>query len=299
MRPAVPKALATTRNQERQVDTVSILPFTYPATGQQVRTVGDPDSPLFHHGDVCKILQHSNPSVAIRMLDDDERVKLDMRSIAAGQTALNELRAPATGNAEAWFVNESGLYTLALRSDAAGAKPFRRWITHEVIPSIRRTGGYTITPASVTLPDITTAAGVLAMAEQFAATARQLVEADERLREMEPKALAHDTLMAAQAGDVLVRQAAKVLGWQEKQLRSFLVDERLLYRRQAVCGATQYDFYAAHADCFNAVERLVEHSWGSCAHYTLHVTPRGMAFIQMRIAKRRSEMAAAIEGGAR
>jgi DNA-damage-inducible protein D len=149
------------------------------------------------------------------------------------------------------------------------------------------------------LPDITTAAGVLAMAEAFTATARQLVEADARIKELEPKALVHDTLMAAQDGDLLVRQAAKTIGWQEKQLRHFLLDERLVYRRQATCGVTQYDFYAAHADCFNAVEKVVEHTWGSCAHYTLHLTPRGLAFVQMRISKRQSEMHAAIQGGAR
>lgn len=149
------------------------------------------------------------------------------------------------------------------------------------------------------LPDITTSAGVLAMAEAFTATARQLVEADARIKELEPKALVHDTLMAAQAGDLLVRQAAKAIGWQEKQLRHFLLDEKLMYRRQATCGASQYDFYAAHADCFNAVEKVVEHTWGSCAHYTLHLTPRGLAFVQMRVSKRQSEMHAAIQGGVR
>jgi len=277
----------------------SLEPFTFPVTGQQVRTIGDPENPLFHHSDICKILQHTNPSVAIQMLDDDERVKVDIRSIAAGQTALSGLRAPATGNAEAWFVNESGLYTLALRSDAAGAKPFRRWITHDVIPAIRRTGSYALTPPAPALPDITTAAGVLALAEQFAATARQLVEADERLKEMEPKALAHDTFLSAQDGDVLVRQAAKLLGWQESHLRQFLVEEHLIYRRQATCGANQWDFYAEHRNHFHAVESTVEHGWGRCAHYTLYVRPAGVLLVQKRIAKRQAEMAAAIEGGVR
>ncbi|MGH8967837.1 MAG: phage antirepressor KilAC domain-containing protein, partial [Actinomycetes bacterium] len=140
--------------------------------------------------------------------------------------------------------------------------------------------------------------GVLALTQQFVRVAEQLVEADAKLKELEPKALVHDTLMAAADGDLLVRQAAKAVGWQEKQFRHFLLDERLIYRRQATCGATQYDFYAAHADCFNAVEKLVEHTWGSCAHYTLHLTPRGLSFVQMRISKRQAEMQAAIQGGA-
>ena len=71
--------------------------FSFPATGQQVRVIGDHNRPLIHHGDACKILEHSNPSVAIRMVDEDERVKIDMRSISAGQTALNGVRAPLPG----------------------------------------------------------------------------------------------------------------------------------------------------------------------------------------------------------
>ncbi len=148
------------------------------------------------------------------------------------------------------------------------------------------------------LPDLSTPQGVLALAQEFTRTAEQLVEADAKLKELEPKALAHDTLMAAQEGDRLVRQVAKELGWKETDLRGFLLDEHLIYRRQRTCGGWEYDFYAAHSDCFNSVEKVVEHTWGSCAHYTLHVTPRGLSFIQMRIGKRQADMRAAIEGGA-
>lgn len=148
-------------------------------------------------------------------------------------------------------------------------------------------------------PDLTTPQGVLALATQFQRTAEQLVEADRRLKELEPKALAHDTFLSAQDGDVLVRQAAKLMGWQEKHLRQLLVEERMIYRRQATCGQDQWDFYAAHRDHFRAIEKMVEHGWGSCAHYTLYVRPAGVALVQKRIAKRQSEMAAAIEGGAR
>jgi prophage antirepressor-like protein len=273
------------------------LVFTFPETAQPVRSVMIDGEPWFHHGDVCKILQHTNPTVAARMLDDDESGLLDLREISAGQTALSEFRAPATGNSEARFVTEAGLYTLVFGSKAPGAPTFRRWITHEVIPSIRRTGSYSATPAAV-MPDLTSPAGVLALAEQFVVTARQLVEADRRVAELEPKALAHDTLMAAQSGDMLVRQAAKILDWKERDLRALLLDEKLIYRRQRTCGDWEYDFYAAFGEQFNAVKTVVEHTWGSCAHYTLHLTPRGLSFVQMRIEKRRAAMHAAILGGA-
>ena len=257
-----------------------IIAFSF--QGAEVRTLIVGGEPWWVASDVSSVLGYRMASDATRMLDEDEK-------------GTHQMRTPG-GEQNITLINESGLYSLILRSRLGKAKDFRRWVTREVLPSIRRTGSYNAAPA---LPDLTTPQGVLALATQFQRTAEQLVEADARIKELEPKALVHDTLMAAQDGDLLVRQAAKAIGWQEKQLRHFLLDERLIYRRQTTCGATQYDFYAAHADCFNAVEKVVEHTWGSCAHYTLHLTPRGLAFVQMRIEKRRVSMAAAIEGGVR
>jgi anti-repressor protein len=263
-----------------------IIPFTFPDTGQPVRAVAADGAPWWVARDVADILGVQNVRQVLPSLDPRDV------STAYVTDALGREQQTAT-------VNESGLYDLVFRSRKPEARAFRRWITAEVIPSIRRTGGYTIAPPVPALPDLTTPQGVLALAQQFQRTAEQLVEADARVKELEPKALAHDTLMATAEGDVLVRQAAKVLGWKERDLRAFLLDERLIYRRQQTCGGWEYDFYAAHAEQFNAVKTVVEHSWGSCAHYTLHITPRGLAFVQMRISKRQSEMRAAVEGGVR
>lgn len=75
--------------------------------------------------DVCDILEHTNPTMAINMLDDDERTKKSLGR-----------------QGETWLISESGLYTLIIRSNKPQAKPFRRWVTHEVLPTIRKTGGY-------------------------------------------------------------------------------------------------------------------------------------------------------------
>jgi prophage antirepressor-like protein len=277
---------------------VSIIPYTFPETGTPVRVIGTADAPLFHHGDVCKILQHTNPSVAARMLDDDESVMIDMRDITAGQTALNpDFPAPNTGNATARFVTEPGLYSLILSSRAPGAKAFRRWLTSEVIPSIRRTGSYSVPTAPVqVLPDMATPEGRRAVAAALLAAADREIELNERVAELEPKALAHDTYLSAQAGERLVREVAKLLGWRQQDLRRFLVEERLVFSREALCGATVWDFYAANARHFRSVEHPVDHRWGRCSHYTLYVRPEGVDLIQKRIAKRQAEMAAAIGG---
>jgi DNA-damage-inducible protein D len=134
------------------------------------------------------------------------------------------------------------------------------------------------------LPDISTPAGVLAMAEQFAATARQLVAAEDLVAELQPKADLADTYLIAQGGSRLVREAAKLLGMREKDLRRFLLAEHLIFAKHAACGDIMYDHYAEFAHHFDARETIVNHTWGTCTHYTLRVTPRGIDLIRKRLA---------------
>ena len=101
----------------------NIVFFNY--HGKELRTVEQKGELWWVLADVCRVLELSNPRITAERLDDDERRKFDL---------------PRQG--ETWLVNESGLYSVILRSDKPQAKPFRRWITHEVIPSIRRTGCY-------------------------------------------------------------------------------------------------------------------------------------------------------------
>lgn len=92
----------------------TLLPqaFTFNASNQQIRTIILDGEPYFVVKDVCDVLGHTNPSVAIQMLDDDERTKKSLGR-----------------QGEAWFVNESGLYNLIFRSNKPEAKAFRKWVT--------------------------------------------------------------------------------------------------------------------------------------------------------------------------
>lgn len=258
------------------------LVFTFPETAQHVRSVMIDTEPWWVAADVAEILELGNLHSSLAQLDDDER---SLHTVESGQRSMS-------------IVSEPGLYSLILRSRKPQAKAFKRWITHEVIPSIRQTGSYAMAPATPALPDMTTPQGRVAVARMLLESTEREVELTSKVAELEPKALAHDALMSAQEGDALVRQTAKVLGWKESDLRAFLLDEKLIYRRQRLCGGWEYDFYAPFGEQFNAVKTVVEHSWGRCAHYTLYVTPRGLAFIQMRITKRQASIRAAIEGGA-
>lgn len=97
----------------------------------EVRSINRNGEPWFVAADVCRVLEIGNPSQALARLDEDEKNTL----------ILNEGNR---GNPNMTIVNEPGLYTLVLGSRKPEAKAFKRWITHEVIPAIRKTGGYTI-----------------------------------------------------------------------------------------------------------------------------------------------------------
>lgn len=94
-----------------------------------MRTAVVNGEPLFCLVDVCKVLDIQNPSKVAQRLDDDERTKLELGR--QGETN---------------FITESGLYAVILRSDKPNAKGFRRWVTSEVLPSIRKTGNYSAKP---------------------------------------------------------------------------------------------------------------------------------------------------------
>lgn len=103
-----------------------IIPFDFETNA--VRVVMIEDLPWFVAADVCRVLEHSNSRMALQMLDDDEK---GVRKVytRGGEQEMN-------------IVSESGLYALILRSTKPAAKKFRKWVTAEVLPAIRRDGAY-------------------------------------------------------------------------------------------------------------------------------------------------------------
>ena len=103
----------------------------------RLRTVMVDGEPWFVAADVCRALEHSNVSMAMERLDEDERAKFNL-----GHT-MNDTNC----------VNEPGFYTLVMGSRKPEAKAFKRWVTHEVLPALRKTGSYTMPNAEPDLPD--------------------------------------------------------------------------------------------------------------------------------------------------
>lgn len=132
-----------------------LIPFEF--DGKSVRVVTDENSELwFVAVDVCKVLDHSNPSVALSRLDNDERKSLKYNSLNISEGVKNQ---SLNQNQEINVINESGLYSLILTSRKPEAKKFKKWVTSEVLPSIRKTGKYELEKKhTITLPDFTNSA---------------------------------------------------------------------------------------------------------------------------------------------
>lgn len=161
-----------------------------------VRALTLKGEPWFVAADVCRALGIGNSSDAVKRLDDDEH-------------ALVSIEGLSRGNDKANIVNEPGLYGLVLASRKPEAKAFKRWITHEVIPSIRKTGGYIA--GQETMDDDQLLANALLVAQRkIAERSKQLEAAHAKIEADAPKVLFAETVQKAQ-GDILVRDMAKLL----------------------------------------------------------------------------------------
>lgn len=135
----------------------------------EVRTVMVSGEPWFVAVDVCKALELSNPTVAVSRLDEDERSKFNLGRQGEGT-----------------IVNEAGLYSLILGSRKPEAKAFKRWITHDVIPAIRKTGGYIQGEETMSDDDLIARALVMAQ-KKIELREKELREKDELLELQKPK----------------------------------------------------------------------------------------------------------------
>jgi prophage antirepressor-like protein len=130
-----------------------------------VRVIDRDGEPWFVLADVCKVLEIGNPTRAAERLDPEEKNTLtidDTQRFAFG------LRA---GNPTMNVVSESGLYALVLTSRKAEAKAFKRWLTREVLPAIRRTGSYRAPVAAVDVNDSETLIRLLLAHQQLTSIA--------------------------------------------------------------------------------------------------------------------------------
>lgn len=173
----------------------------------EIRTIIKDNEPMFCLADVCKALEIINPSKVAQRLDEDERTKLELGR--QGETN---------------FITESGLYAVILRSDKPNAKKFRKWVTSEVLPTIRKTGGYS--------KPMTTA-------EKIQLLAQGNEELNERVEEVESKIISLENDMPLYGCEIdeiknhVNRKVVNVLGGKNGEA----------YRDRSIRSSTFKDIY--------------------------------------------------------
>jgi anti-repressor protein len=240
----------------------SVVSFNFGVNPVRV-LVDERGEPWWIAADVCAVLEIANPRDAMSRLDPDEK-------------GVGSTDTPG-GRQEMVTVSESGLYSLVLGSRKPEARAFKKWITSEVIPSIRKTGGYSVQAFQVpkTLQD----------ALRLAADALDAKAALEcQVEAMQPKALFHDRVAECKDGQS-IGDVAKILGTGQNRLFAWL-------RGRGILMASNLP-YQEHIDAgrFRVIEQTWEGRSGQHVSAKTLVTGKGLIWIQ-RIWCEEAEMVA-------
>ncbi len=240
--------------------------------GAALRTLTDENGePWFIAKDVCDILGHSNVSMALDRLDDDERSKSNLGR--QGETNI---------------VTEAGLYSLVLGSRKPEAHEFKRWVTHEVLPQIRKTGGYI--PTTDADDDMTILAKAVMIGQRTMEEQKRRIAAQEsHIKELEPKARFADAV-AASDGTCLIGELAKMLrqnGLDIGQNRLFEILRQDGYLGKTGSNRNVPTQKAMDLGLFRIKETAITHSDGHVTiNRTAKVTGKGQTYFISRYCPR-------------
>lgn len=226
----------------------------------EIRTITKDNEPMFCLMDICKALDMKNPTMVASRLEDDEVTKFDLGS-KRGETN---------------FVTESGLYAVILRSDKPNAKKFRKWVTGEVLPSIRKNGGYIANQENLTPEQIV--ANALVVAQNI------ITQKDKQIEEMKPKANYFDALVDKKL-NTNIRDTAKELGVGEKAFVSFLIEKGYVFRQGKHRKLRPYAKYAESGNGLFVLKdkHNEQNGW---AGQQMYVTPKGKETFRLLLEER-------------
>lgn len=231
---------------------------TWSYGNSEIRTIQKDGEPWWVLSDVCKVLELSSPHKVADRLEADEK----------GRNLIPTLG----GMQEMTTVNESGLYAVILRSDKPQAKPFRRWVTSEVLPSIRKHGAYMTDQTleqALTSPDF-----LIQLATQLKEEKEQRKQLEAKVEQDKPKVLFADSVSASKSS-ILVGELAKILkqnGVDTGRFRLFawLRENGYLIKREG----SDYNMptqKSAEMGLFEVKQTIITHSDG---HITTNKTPK-------------------------
>ena len=249
-----------------------IQPFDF--KGHQVRTLTfETGQTWWVLSDVAKVLGVQNASDLAKRLDQDERSRFNLGR-----------------QGEGWIVNESGLYKIVLRSDKPQAREFQRWVTHDVLPSIRRHGAYMsedVVEHTLSDPDY-----LIRLANEIKKERAARAVAEQKVGELQPRAKALD-LLADASGSYSVAEAAKMLSgagcaMRVKDLADWLSSHGWVYRRDGNWVAAQKQVNAGHLmmRAYQSTGRLKDGSSFAFAPQ-VRVTAKGLSLIARHVSQDR------------
>ncbi|EGT3800875.1 phage antirepressor [Clostridioides difficile] len=188
----------------------------------EIRVIEIKEEPWFVGKDVAEKLGYKDTSDALKRHVDDE------------DKGVGEIPTPG-GNQNMRLINESGLYSLILSSKLPNAKAFKRWVTNEILPSIRKTGGYIHTTENMSDDEIMARALQVAQ-KTIEKKSREIEEKDKVIQLQQPKVLFADAV-ASSDDSILVGELAKLLKQNgidtgEKRLFAWLRDNGYLIKRK-------------------------------------------------------------------
>lgn len=220
----------------------------------QVRSVVIEGEPWFVGKDVAMALGYVNTKDAMaKHVDNDDRL--------GSQIATSGQRREMT------IINESGLYSLILSSKLPQAKEFKRWVTSEVLPTIRKTGSYGLIP-SYQIED------PIARAKAWIVEKEKQMALETQLQIAEPKVKVYDELVAHD-GYVGLREMSKMIGYPLHKLGKYLVEIKMCYKE----GSTYYP-YAEFSNNGMCVGRWHKAKWTSKGGMKTVWSMEGVAYVK-------------------
>lgn len=245
----------------------------------QVRTMLINNEPYFVGKDVAEILGYANPQKAIRTHVDDE------------DKGVNEMDTPG-GKQEIIVINESGLYSLMLSSKLPNAKKFKRWVTSEVLPQIRKTGGYIGTDENMSDEEIMAKALMVAQNtidkknELLKAKEKELIntkaDLDTKNKFINQIAVSENSLKVVEVAQIASKKGIKI---GQNKLWNKLREWGLIKKN------SKYDPKQEYIDrgYFEIVEGTKENSKGVFTYKTTRVLGKGQVYIINKLLKEQKE----------
>ena len=230
-----------------------------------VRTVIVDGEPWFVGKDVAAILGYSDTNKAIAMHVDDEDKK------------LNDKTSPSFGQRGTTLINESGLYSLILTSKLPKAKQFKRWVTSEILPTIRKTGSYSIQSK----PDSYTINDPIARAERWIEEQKEKLALEQKIKEDKPKVdfanQVHDSTNLSSIGDFAKALHDENIHIGRNKLFRWLKDNKYLMQDNS-----PYQKYVDRG-IFAVVESTYIAKGESHVGYTTKITGKGQLYITNKL----------------